>query len=189
MLITSILCGPTSASLSPTTADTCRCKLKSATDGESTPIRRSPGWREGGPGPEEAACPWVRVSPGYQGSTGPHGLCLGMCLLWVKAKVLYHGALVAKDPKRFHQVPKGQQPHEDPPTHLATARRTWGSCSHFFRASTLLVFLWGLASRKMASDHRTPAIQTQGHTTQTPPLLSEIACPCAGYPERGLLRF
>lgn len=51
-------------------------------------------------------------------------------------------------------------------THLATAKSTWGSCSHFFRASTLLVFLWGLASRKTASDHRIPEIQKQKSALQ-----------------------
>lgn len=52
------------------------------------------------------------------------------------------------------------------PTYLATARSTWGSCSHLFRASTLLVFRWGLASRKTASDHRTPEIQTHRRLPQ-----------------------
>lgn len=37
-----------------------------------------------------------------------------MCLPWVKAEVLHCGMLVAKDPKRSHQVPKGQQPHKGP---------------------------------------------------------------------------
>lgn len=46
-------------------------------------------------------------------------------------------------------------------THLATASRTCGSCSHFFRASTLLVFRWGLASRKIASDQRIPKNQVE----------------------------
>lgn len=41
-------------------------------------------------------------------------------------------------------------------SYLATASSTWGSCSHFFRASTLLVLRWGLASRNTASAHRMP---------------------------------
>lgn len=42
-------------------------------------------------------------------------------------------------------------------SYLATASKTWGSCSHFFRASTLFVFLCGLASRNTACAHRIPA--------------------------------
>lgn len=42
-------------------------------------------------------------------------------------------------------------------TYLATASKTWGSCSHFFKASTLLVFLWGLASKNTASAHKIPS--------------------------------
>ena len=41
--------------------------------------------------------------------------------------------------------------------YFATANNTCGSCSHLFSASTLLVFLCGLASIKMASAHRIPA--------------------------------
>lgn len=41
-------------------------------------------------------------------------------------------------------------------SYLATARSTWGSCSHFFRASTLLVLRWGLASKNTASAQRIP---------------------------------
>lgn len=44
-------------------------------------------------------------------------------------------------------------------SYLATASKTWGSCSHFFKASTLLVFLWGRASRNTASAHRIPSRQ------------------------------
>ena len=39
---------------------------------------------------------------------------------------------------------------------LETARRTWASCSHFLRASTLLVFRWGFASISIARDQRRP---------------------------------
>lgn len=61
-------------------------------------------------------------------------------------------------------APSWMQPHTDMDiftasstgTHLATASRTCGSCSHFLRASTLLVFRCGRASRKIASDHRIP---------------------------------
>ena len=55
-------------------------------------------------------------------------------------------------------------------TYFATARSTWGSCSHFFRASTLLVFLWGRDSRKMASAHRMPAL---GHSCIALAMLAE----------------
>ena len=69
-----------------------------------------------------------------------------------------------------HRAQRPRTPERGPtgtPTHLATASSTWGSCSHFFRASTLLVFLWGRASRKMASDHSTPGVQTRRHHPQT----------------------
>lgn len=39
------------------------------------------------------------------------------------------------------------------------ASSTWGSCSHFFNASTLLVFRWGLASMKTASAHKIPEFE------------------------------
>lgn len=67
---------------------------------ESSPIR-SPGRREGGLGPEQAASV-VPGSPGQRGSMCLRGLCVEVCPLWVKAEVLCHGALVAKDPKGFH---------------------------------------------------------------------------------------
>lgn len=90
-----------------------------------------------------------------------------------EAKVLRHRGLGTKDQEAC-PVPETRRtlagavrsPRSAAPqglsTYLATARSTWGSCSHFFRASTLLVFLWGLASRKMASAHRTP--ETHRHT-------------------------
>ncbi len=46
-------------------------------------------------------------------------------------------------------------------TYFATASSTLGSCSHFFKASTLLVFLCGCGSRKIASDHNIPEV---GHS-------------------------
>lgn len=41
-------------------------------------------------------------------------------------------------------------------TNFETASRTCGSCSHRFKASTLLVFLCGLGSRNIASAHKIP---------------------------------
>ena len=41
-------------------------------------------------------------------------------------------------------------------SNLATAKSTCESCSHLFRASTLLVFLCGRLSIKIASAHRIP---------------------------------
>lgn len=79
---------------------------------------------------------------------------------------------------------QGAQKHHRDPTHLATARSTWGSCSHFFRASTLLVFLWGLASRKMASDQRTPKI----HNADNPPCFQKHAHPHTGCPRSAFER-
>lgn len=51
-------------------------------------------------------------------------------------------------------------------SYLATASKTWGSCSHFFRASTLLVFLWGLASKNTASAHRIPCRKEKWDKTE-----------------------
>ena len=48
-----------------------------------------------------------------------------------------------------------------PRTYFATASNTFGSCSHFLRASTLLVFLCGRDSMKMASAHNMP---DEGHS-------------------------
>ena len=44
---------------------------------------------------------------------------------------------------------------------LETASSTWGSCSHFFIASTLRVFRCGFASISMASAHSWPEV---GHS-------------------------
>lgn len=104
--------------------------------------------------PEEAALLGICNDPG---STHLRGLCLHT----LQPQGSPPHSRDQRDPGERPPRPRGSAPPWGHPTHLATARSTWGSCSHFFRASTLLVFLWGLASRKTASDHRTPAIQTE----------------------------
>ena len=49
--------------------------------------------------------------------------------------------------------------HAQHSTHLEAASRTWGSCSHFFRASTHFVLRWGLGSMKIASAHNVPELE------------------------------
>lgn len=104
--------------------------------------------------PEEAALLGICNDPG---STHLRGLCPHT----LQPQGSPPHSRDQRDPGERPPRPRGSAPPWGHPTHLATARSTWGSCSHFFRASTLLVFLWGLASRKTASDHRTPAIQTE----------------------------
>lgn len=165
--------------MSPTTQDGAGVKRHSHP-------KEQDGRKEAGP---RGSCPFVvRVGLGHRVSPGLHGLCPQTGLLWVKAKVLYHGALVAKDSKRFHQVPRVSNPTRNPPltwpqpggrggrAHTSSGhRRSWSS------SGALPQERW---------------LQTTGHlqfrhkdtTTRTPPLLSEATCPRAGYPKRGWLR-
>lgn len=148
----------------------------------------------------------VRDSPAKPGGVCPRAPCSVTCQPQTEpnhfvTELRGSRSRDQEDPsERPRRVSEGRQPHENP-THLATARSTWGSCSHFFRASTLLVFLWGLASRKTASDHRTPGIghrdthvssQTHPSTRRLPregPAKenSNLGCPqtCSGESHKG----